>query len=290
MQKIQLIQGSKEWLDYRLNGVGGSEVAAIAGINGAFNKRSDVLANKNGQVKEISDFQRKLFRDGHEWEAVVRATSFETFIPDVVARDDNPRLFASLDGIDYDKKTILEIKSVLNKPKFVEYTDKPPAHYIAQVQWQLFVTGYECAFLAFVHDGMVNVTIVRPDIDLQNRLHACAIEFLQELDAIRNGSAPAPVQTLSTHEMSRIAYLKKTREEMKIQIDMIEEEISGIAEKLMSETKATKLESDEITISYLERVGTIDYKKIPEVQKLHDSYLQSFRGKGSKSIQVKLKK
>jgi hypothetical protein len=48
--------------------------------------------------------------------------------------------------------------------------------------------------------------------------------------------------------------------------------------------------SDEITISYLERVGTIDYKKIPEVQKLHDSYLQSFRGKGSKSIQVKLKK
>ena len=293
MKTIKLEQGSTEWLAFRTNGVGASEIASIAGVKGAFSKRHDVMMEKLGAKKEISDFQKKLFADGHEWEALVRenlnAGGAVNYQPVVVVSDENPRLFASLDGYDKDLGLVLEVKSVTTEERFKEYCERVPEHYEAQVQWQLFVTGCKGATIAFVHAGQVVTRYIVSNQDVQNRLHACAIEFLQELDAIKNGKAPAPVQTLTTHEMSRLAQLKKIQSEMKIQLDMIDEEMKQLSEKIINEMKANRVESDEITVQVVERQGSINYGKIPEVQRLSESYLNSFRGKGSKSIQVKMK-
>lgn len=294
MKTVKLEQGSPAWLDFRLNGVGASEIASIASIPGAFQKRTEVLQEKaTGARRELTSFQKKLFADGHEWEALVRDTlnagGNANFVPEVAVSEENPRLFASLDGYDSELGMVLEVKSCSTPEKFREYCERTPAHYEAQVQWQLFITGAKGATLAFVHDGQVVKKYIVANEDIQHRLHACAIEFLQELDAIKVGTRVAPVQTLDSPVMTRITMLKKTREDMKIQMAMVEEELNSLAEKLMGETKATRLENAEIVISYLERQGTIDYKRIPEIKNLGESYLNAFRGKGSKSIQVKLK-
>lgn len=294
MKTKTLIQGTPEWIAFRLNGVGGSEAAAIAEIPGAFQKRTELLQEKaTGAKRELSNFEKSMFEAGHQWEALTReamnAGGVYNFVPAVAVRDENERLFASLDGIDTDKEVILEIKSVMNRPKFDRYIAETPAHYEAQVQWQLFVTGYARAIIAFVHEGEVISKEIAPNIDLQHRLHAKALEFLQELDAIKAGTKLAPVQTLTTHEMGRLAYLKRVQAEMKIQLDMIDEEIKGISEKIIGEMSANRVESDEVVIQVVERRGSIDYTRIPEVKNLGESYLNSFRGKGSKSIQVKLK-
>lgn len=294
MKQKTLVQGTPDWLAFRLNGVGGSEAAAIAEIPGAFQKRAEILQEKaTGAKRELSSFEKNLFQAGHQWEDLTRnamnAGGTYNFVPMVVVRDENERLFASLDGIDLERETILEIKSVMNLQRFEQYIAETPAHYEAQVQWQMFVTGYDQAIIAFVHEGEVISKWVAPNIDLQHRLHAKALEFLQELDAIKAGSKPAPVQTLSTHEMSRLAYLKRVQADMKIQLDMMDEEIKAISEKIITEMNANRVESDEVTIQVVERRGSIDYTRIPEVKNLGESYLNSFRGKGSKSIQVKLK-
>lgn len=289
MQKLQLIQGSKEWLSFRLNCVTATDAAPIAGIKGAFNKRTDVLADKLGRSKEVSEYQKKLYADGHAWEEAVRP-SFENFTPVVIVSSENPRFMASLDGINEELKMILEIKSVTTKERFKEYCERIPEHYMAQVQWQLMCANYSQALIAFVHDGEVVARPITANKEMQSKLKEFAIEFLRELDAIKNNQAPAPIQLLSNHDMTRLAHLKKTQAEMNIQLDMIEEEIKSTAENLMKECGASKLESDDITISFMERQGSIDYKRIPEVEKLGDSYLQSFRGKSTRSLQVKLKK
>jgi putative phage-type endonuclease len=289
MQKLSLNQGSREWLDYRLNCVTATDAAPIAKIKGAFNKRVDIMADKLGRVKDLSDYQKRIFSEGHAWEEAVRP-AFQGYEPAVIISEENPRFMASLDGLNESLRMILEIKSVTTREKFNEYCEQVPEHYMAQVQWQLMCADYKQAIIAFVHAGEVVARPVTAMPEMQDRLKACAIEFLQELDSIKGGTAPSPMQELSSHDMDRLAYLKKTEAEMKIQLDMIDEEIKSIAEKLMKETSASKLESAAISISYMERQGSIDYKKIPEVQKLGESYLQSFRGKSTKSLQVKLKK
>lgn len=292
MKTVKLEQGTPTWLKFRMGGVGGSEIASIAGVEGAFQKRSDVLAEKLGARREISDYQRRIFADGHQWEELVRSSLNEqghAFLPVVAVHPDNERFFASLDGVDENTKTVLEVKSVVTREKFEAYLEKTPAHYVAQVQWELFVTGYQKAIIAFVHAGEVVTKEIFSDENLQNRLQAFAIEFLQELDAIKGGTQVAPVQSLTSDQVSRLVYLKKAQTEMKIQLDMIDVEIESIADSLIKKTNATKLESDEITIAVVERKGSVNYSKIPEVQRLGESYLNSFRGKGSSSIQVKLK-
>ena len=293
MKTINLKQGSQEWLDFRKNGVGASEIAGIAGITGAFQKRHEILAEKLGRVRELSDFQKRIFADGHEWENVVRenlnAGGEANFIPEVAISEQEPRFFASLDGYDAELGLVLEVKSVTTAEKFKAYCDRTPEHYEAQIQWQLFITGAKGATLAFVHDGQVVKKYVTADQAMQAKLAEAGKAFLAELDAIKAGTLPNPNQMLATPDMERLAKLARIKADMKIQLDTIEEEVKALSEKIIEEQKANRVESDEITIQVVERQGAIQYGKIPEVQRLGEAYLSAFRAKGSKSIQVKLK-
>ena len=57
MNIVKLEQGSQQWLDFRRNGVGASDVASIAGIEGAFQKRKDVMAEKLGRERKLTEYQ-----------------------------------------------------------------------------------------------------------------------------------------------------------------------------------------------------------------------------------------
>lgn len=291
MKTIKLEQGSQEWLDFRKNGIGSSDIANIAEAKGAFKSRQEVLFDKLGHTKEITEHQRRIFNEGHEWEKVVRDNLNETagynLEPVVAVAEFNPRMFASLDGYDAEKKIILEVKSVMTKERFKEYCESIPEHYYAQVQWELFVTRLNKALLAFVHDGEIQVKVIEADQDTQIALEVLAIRFLKELSDIKDGTMPAPVQSLSSPDMERIAYLKMQEKEMQIQIDMVAEEIKQLSERVLNEHSAFKVVSDKVTLEWIEREGSVDYKKIPELQKID---LNQYRKKDTKYVRVTLAK
>lgn len=289
MRKIELQQGSQEWLDYRQNGIGASDIASIMAESGAFATKSQVLLEKLGHQKELTEFEKRIFNEGHEWEAVVRESLNQqgySFTPAVVECEGNPRFFASLDGLDEEKKLILEVKSVQTQERFKEYCEKVPAHYNCQVQWQLMCTGYTNALIAFVHNGEVKVSEVKSDPMIQEIYQKVGYEFLRELDSVASTGIAVSKYVGST-EMDRISFLKKTQAEMQTQIDMIEEEIKYLAEKMLVENKAFKVENDTITVERVERQGSVDYKKIPELQNID---LNRFRKKGTTYLKVQLKK
>lgn len=289
MKTIALEQGSTEWLEFRKNGIGASEIASVAGIKGAFQKRLETLAEKLGSRRELSDFERRIFSDGHAWEIAVRdAINQEgfNFRPAVVVSDYNDRFFASLDGLDAAREMILEIKSVTTETKFNQYRQEIPSHYMAQVQWQLYCTKYPLAVIAFVHDGAVVRHEIKPDLVLQGILVQEAEKFLAELDAIKVGTMPSPVQTIRSPEIVRLEKLKHLEQDMKIQMAMITEEMKALAEKLLDDHKATKIEGDSIVVTWQERDGGYDYKRACEDAGLD---ITGYKKKSQRFVTVKTK-
>ena len=261
IKKINLQQGTPEWLAFRRNGVGASEIASIAGVPGAFQKRAEVLAEKLGSERTLTDFQKKIFQDGHEWESLVRENlnaSGHNFQPAVVCRHTNERIFASLDGLDEEAGEILEVKSVISRDRFEQYLEEIPAHYMAQVQWQMMVCEIPTAKIAFVHAGEVAIREVEKDGNLQVDLYLAAVKFLEELDGIKAGTLPMPFQFLEGQDMDRLAFLKAQEREMKVQLVMVEEEIKSLAERILDAQKANKIESKAVTVQWVERQGSID--------------------------------
>lgn len=289
IRKINLEQGSPEWLAYRLNGVGGSDIASIAGADGAFKKRGEVMMEKLGQTKELTEFQKNIFREGHEWETLVRDrlnTQGFTFNPMVVEASFNERLFASLDGIDVNKEVLLEVKSCVSMDKFNQYIAATPEHYMMQVQWQMMVTGYASTFLAFVCQGELHVKEVVADFNVQSKLVVEATEFLHELDQIRAGSLPAPIQDVTSPDVERLVALKAASVKLAEKLEEIDDEVKSLATKILADHKAVQVQNSQINIQLVEREGSVDYKKIPELANID---LNPYRKKGTSFIKVNLK-
>jgi len=208
------------------------------------------------------------------------------FSPAVVVSESNERFFASLDGLDAAREMILEIKSVTTETKFNAYREEIPAHYMAQVQWQLYCTKYQSAVIAFVHDGQVVRHEIKPELVMQGILAQEAEKFLAELDAIKAGTMPSPVQAIRSPEIIRIEKLKHLEADMKIQLAMITEEMKAVAEKLLEDHQATKIEGDSIVVCWQERDGGIDYKRACEDAGLD---LTGYKKKSQRFVTVKIK-
>lgn len=289
MNKVKLEQGTPEWVAYRQNGIGGSDIASIIGAEGAFKKRGEVMQEKLGHAKELTEYQKAIFSEGHEWEAVVRSKLNEqgfNFVPAVATSPINERYFASFDGIDEGRRMVLEVKSVQSMERFKAYCENTPAHYMAQVQWQLFVSGYNTASLAFVCQGELMVKEITADTELQSRMVVEAVQFLADLDATRAGTLPGIVTQLESSDAERLIQLKLASVEVGKRLAELDDEVKALAEKILKDNNAVAVQSPNLSIQWVEREGSVDYKKIPELAKID---LNQYRKKGTKFLKITIK-
>lgn len=152
-----------DWLAWRRTGIGGSDIAAIAGVEGAFGTPYSVWLSK------VTD------DEGDETEPMLWGSLLENVILDEVERrtgltlawrqlrathPDHPHHLATLDAVGYD---------LANHPGgLVEFADgtnieckntgdrswvEPPTRYWAQAQWQMHVTGTRHTLLVVLHAG-----------------------------------------------------------------------------------------------------------------------------------------
>jgi putative phage-type endonuclease len=216
VKKVQLDQGTPDWLDWRKKGLGGSEVGCVLGCNPYSDSKADRVwarklpsdhpdalpevksnyAMQRGQKLEPE--ARRLYEELYGWKAE----------PVCVVHDDYEFIRASLDGLRHDDKVAIEAKcsGQKNHARYLEccHTTDPVErqqlfwsyfpYYHAQIQYQLLITQAEvCHFLGYSPDfgGSDRLAIFElyPEIEGQQRLLDRVVEFWS---FVENRTPPPP--------------------------------------------------------------------------------------------------
>jgi putative phage-type endonuclease len=175
----RLVQGTPEWLRWRLEGLGASDAPVVMGDSEWRTPRM-LWTIKTGKAAEESDSPAA--ERGRALESLARQV-YEDRLgiqmePLCVTHDRREWMRASLDGISFDSAVILEIKCPLSsRDHALAREGKIPPHYFAQLQHQLEVTGAdEAHYWSF--DGSDGVMVrVQPQRDYIARLVDCEERF-----------------------------------------------------------------------------------------------------------------
>jgi putative phage-type endonuclease len=150
----------KEWLAYRVNGIGGSDVATLLGMN-PYKSPIRLYMEKIEEIepepvdneyvelgKELEPVLRKLFTKRTGYKAV--QNNF------ILQHDDYPFMFANIDGevLHPEKgRGVLEIKTTSEWNRDQWQGEKVPMPYMLQVQHYLAVTGYDYGYICVLIGG-----------------------------------------------------------------------------------------------------------------------------------------
>jgi putative phage-type endonuclease len=186
----------EEWLEIRRSGIGGSDIGAICGIN-PWSSPVDVWLSK---VEGKSTEENERMYWGKALEEVV-AIEFAKRNPSirvercnaVLRHTDQQIAFANLDRLveEDGKSGVLEIKTASGFGT-AKWDDGVPLMYQAQVQWYLWVTGLNFAYVAVLLDGCKYEQFrIERDRESIQTLVATAQDFWD--DYVVTKSMPAPV-------------------------------------------------------------------------------------------------
>lgn len=154
VELVDLNQSSKEWLDWRNDGIGSSDVALLMSSEPVFDRTVGTLWKQRVGYERAVELDNEHIRRGKELEPIIRDEVNKilgtNFNPLCIMRKDKPYLRASLDGIDFDRDAILEIKSPSDKV-FEKYlkTWQIPENYYLQMQYQMLCSDVEYCYFAF---------------------------------------------------------------------------------------------------------------------------------------------
>lgn len=152
MKILNLVQGTPEWHSARAKHFTASEAPAMAGVS-KYGSRNELLKQKKtGVSPEVSEYQQKVFADGHAAEAAARTIAEriigEELFPCTAISDDHPHLLASFDGITMLEDVCWEHK-LINDDLRQATAETLAEHYKVQMDQQLLVSGAErCLFMA----------------------------------------------------------------------------------------------------------------------------------------------
>lgn len=166
--------GTREWLEQRQNGVGGSDVGAILRVKGSYNTRDDIMQSKlnpitDEQVAEQGDHQSEYsgaLGRGNAWEKriflMVKERNSEdniTFCKTSWVNNEHDYQVANFDGTMADENGvpngIVEIKTASDASKWGEEEDGldgVPDTYRAQTLWYAQAAGFKRGMVAVVID------------------------------------------------------------------------------------------------------------------------------------------
>lgn len=198
MQIHDLVQGSPEWQQYRLEKFGASEAAAMLGISSLV-KRNELLHMKaTGTAQEFSDWVQKNILDyGHEVEALARPLVEQMIGTDLypVTCSDG-RLSASCDGLTMAEDVAFEHKQWNQALADSIAAGVLPDEYMPQPQQIMMVTPARKVIFV-CSDGTLGNFVhieVLPDEGWQKRIRAGWEQFEQDLATYQHVEVlPPPV-------------------------------------------------------------------------------------------------
>lgn len=194
MPIIPLEQGSDAWKKYRQGRIMATDASVISGSND-FSSPLELWEEKLC-LRAPRDINKAMLR-GQELEPVARTLFCEMmgydFDPVVYESDSHVWAAASLDGLCSSTRNLLEIKCPKEKTHVEALQGVIPAYYRDQMQWQLFVTRYDCCFyFSYRPEYKANpfaIMEVKPDLERQEILLNACYDFYTNLCSV---SPPLP--------------------------------------------------------------------------------------------------
>lgn len=267
--KLNLVQGTSEWLSARKHGVGASETPAILGLSPYKTKR-DLWFEKSGfDDEDITESKKFLFSKGHDIEEKIRQMYFEKigieFTPAFYKKDEI--FLASLDG-ENKNEGVLEAKYTTKDVVKNALKGEVPVHHRIQVQQQLLVTGYDKAHYICTNDGKDYVSvIVRPDKKIQSQI-TDEVKAFWEL--VLTGKCPELTDKDTmyiTDADQRLLFrnFKSLYEKKK----EIESEYKALEEQIKEICKHPKTSCAGVKVTKYEVKGNIQYRNIPDLKNIN---------------------
>jgi len=181
MSVDEMSKDQKKWLELRTQGIGGSDVAAVMGMS-KWKSPIEVWAEKTGQVvdHEPDEAKEERFHFGHVLEAIVanefeERTGLKLRKQGLIRSTQYEWALADVDRMIVGKPWLLECKTA-DSWRAEEYEgDNIPVQYYLQIQWYLFVTGCEKAYIAILFGGnhFMYKEVPRNDEDINAMVTAC---------------------------------------------------------------------------------------------------------------------
>lgn len=271
-------QGTKAWHEMRRKGIGASDVPIIFGVSKYLTPQK-LWEIKTGKSEENKDTY--ITQIGKASEGVIRAlyeskTGLKTE-PKVFHCKEWDKLHASLDAFNSESGVIAEFKYV-GKDRF-EDAQKGIVRrdHMLQLQTQMLCSG--ALFSDYVCFNGEDIAIVkavpRDQVIIDEILQVCK-EFWSKVESntpiVKESNDDAIIQNLE-----RRAALKKQIESRQAQIDAIDDELKEVLKDY------TGKKIGNYSVSWVEKKGTINYKKVPQLEGLD---LEQYRGKPSRYLKI----
>ena len=270
----------QEWLEYRRQGIGGSDASTIVGLN-PYNSRFGLYANKKGLLEEIPD--NEAMRQGRDFEEYV-AKRFEEATGKKVRRRnymfrsaEYPFMLADIDRDIIGENAGLECKTTSAFSKSDFENGEIPLTYYVQMMHYMSVMDYDRMYLAVVvlGKGFYHFVIERDNDEIESLITAerdfWENNILQDIPPELDGSEATanaikkiyPVETendevcITEELMKRYTELKEISDNAKYQLDSIKTEI----QKMLGNCGIGKSDGYKITWKSQQRT-TVDSKKL----------------------------
>ncbi|MFR4988705.1 YqaJ viral recombinase family protein [Anaerotruncus colihominis] len=178
----------EDWLDYRRQGIGGSDASVVCGIS-RYKSPVELWMEKTGQLPYQEAGEAAYW--GAQLEGLVRTeftkrTGLEVRrVNQLLQSGEHPFMLANLDGICEHPELgacIFEAKTA-SAYKAGEWEGSIPAEYMLQIQHYMAVTGYQAAYIAVLIGGNTfRWKLVMRDEELISMLIRLESDFWDHVD------------------------------------------------------------------------------------------------------------
>lgn len=289
-----LIQGSDEWLNYRLKQFNASEASAMLGISKNTTRTELLYFKSTGLSKEFSDYvQRMILDKGHEVEAMARPIVEKLIGEDLYPLVCSEGLYsASCDGLTMDESIAFEHKQWNSAyAEMVMFGELPEEHW-PQCQQVLMVTGAQ-KLIFVVSDGTENnfcFMWVYPDKILQDKLVAGWSQFekdlvnYQHVEHVEKPKADAimqlPALVVQIKGEVSLSNLPKFQEEAEAYLSRINKELKTDQDFANAEAQAKDCRSIAKTLELTKNAAIAQTASIDELMRTIDHYKAKFNDVG----------
>jgi putative phage-type endonuclease len=281
MEKLE--QNSSEWLKWRKQGIGASDVPAILGIC-PYRTANDIYLSKMDDAPESKG--NWATNMGHELEPIARAHYEIHANAEFPAQLIEHRMYnffrASLDGYNEAKKHHIEIKFVSDQ---VFEKGECPENYMAQIQFQMALAETTCDLVLINKNKDVKIIPIPRNDDQIAKMIPALLTFWENVTA----KIPPTLEKsdcVVTNDTEMLALFMEY-EKLKFESDILDEKMDVVKKKLSEKAFHPNIRCGKYKITRVDTKGKIKYDGIPELTGLD---LEKYRGKGSTAWKITIGK
>lgn len=269
---------TEEWHKWRASGIGASDAPVIMGVSPwkTVHQLWEEKAFGKSNQTETPAMKRGKELEGPALEFFTLSTGIPMVEQKMCVHNEHQWMRATLDGINEEKKALLEIKSC------GKLHEEVPKHYYPQLQHQMAVAGYEkMYYLSFngTEGKILNVQrddkyieeLIRKEKKFWNQVSNFEEPELSEKDFVD--------KTNDIEWMERANEVAEVRRELK---DLKEREAFLISELILF-AEGRNAFGGEVRLTHASRKGSVNYSSIPQLKEVD---LDQFRGESKQYWRV----